>query len=662
MWIAVRLLLFLCFVGMCQPGSAQESDGEQGALTGWPQWRGPMSSGVSARDKVPLEWDRNSPNLKWKIDIPGNGISQPIATQDKIFVTTSYQVSMKRSLAANITAMSLVLVPWLLILQRRSMVSNDSTGNQPESAPSNWVERVDRMITIFTSVVSIILVILVAIGPDAVNVALEPLRLLGVSLMRILGREDAHLSFLHWSEVNRDTIWVISGGISLLAVIAASGFFNMKSNIRVLTSLAVALSVYVIANNVPSTPAQRHTLGMQETVFVSFPAIVVATWQLTAYLFSHVKKLSTKSSNSNRDAMSGLSMLSMAGLLFFPANYLHTTDSLYRVVICFDSQHGDKLWESPVFDAPGERKYTFNSHATPTPCTDGKYLVASFGSGLGCLDLQGNLLWSKVDLAWIGDSVHGAASSPVIAGNKVILFKGREKEAKRPSTITAYDLQTGQVRWEVKPETANDSYSTPLLIQRGGISQLITFNMDAIIGYDVETGDSLWKHEVRMRGETIIPSMVASGDYLFFGGGTGGGGCIGALRLTGEGKDTSAELLWKKRGRVPDISSPVVYDGKLFAISSLGIMTCYDSMNGKVHWKKRLRAGTGDYLSSLVACEGRVYVCNTSGITSVVAAEDRFQLLAKNDLEEPIYASPAIVDNGMLLRTEASLFRIEAGN
>ena len=103
------------------------------------------------------------------------------------------------------------------------------------------------------------------------------------------------------------------------------------------------------------------------------------------------------------------------------------------------------------------------------------------------------------------------------------------------------------------------------------------------------------------------------------------------------------------------MSSPVLYEGNLFMVTRLGVMTCYDAQTGDVHWKKRLK---GEYYASLVAGDGKVYACNTAGLVSVIAADSEFKKLSENDLGETCYASPAISDGCILIRTERHLYCI----
>ena len=150
--------------------------------------------------------------------------------------------------------------------------------------------------------------------------------------------------------------------------------------------------------------------------------------------------------------------------------------------------------------------------------------------------------------------------------------------------------------------------------------------------------------------------MVTDGQILAIAGGVHNRS-IFVLRLNGGGKETTSELLWKSRKGVPEISSPVLYQGKLFAVTEGSIMVCYDAETGKLLWRGRLAGGR--YHSSLVAGDGKVYALNDLGVTSVVSAKSAFELIAKNDLEDRGGgSSPAIVDECLLIRTRARLYCI----
>ena len=187
---------------------------------------------------------------------------------------------------------------------------------------------------------------------------------------------------------------------------------------------------------------------------------------------------------------------------------------------------------------------------------------------------------------------------------------------------------------------------------------MLTATWDLVVSYDIKTGEKLWSADVPGL-EQVVPSMVHADNILYLGSGTHGvtKQCI-ALRLSGTGKDTKTEVAWKstKPAHAPECVSPVLYDNRLYSVNGKGIMTCFDcSKKGKARWSERL---TGNYFSSLIAADGKVYACADDGKVAVIAAGDRFEFLAENDLGEPILSSPAIADGCLLIRTKTTLYCI----
>lgn len=156
--------------------------------------------------------------------------------------------------------------------------------------------------------------------------------------------------------------------------------------------------------------------------------------------------------------------------------------------------------------------------------------------------------------------------------------------------------------------------------------------------------------------QQLVASMARSGEFLCLSGGTYGPKATIMMRLNDAGGSTKADVLWQSNRGAPANSSPVIYDDKLFVVTDTGIMTCYDVASDKVLWNHRLK---GRYLSSLAAGDGKVYACNTKGLTTVIAADSKFKVLAENDLQGRCYASPAIADGCIFIRIANHLYCIE---
>jgi outer membrane protein assembly factor BamB len=326
------------------------------------------------------------------------------------------------------------------------------------------------------------------------------------------------------------------------------------------------------------------------------------------------------------------------------------------VVVCLEEETGKILWSQPVFVAPCERKHSDATYATPTVATDGTHIIANFGVGVACLDFDGKILWKKWDKYYIKNSRYGASSSPILAGDKAIVVQEAEEYSKRPTWIAAFDKRTGLTRWRINPENIRGCYTTPVLYrQTDGTEQLIIPSLGNVAGYDVQTGKFLWM--VRIPTEQLVASIARSGDLFCIGGGTWGPNATVMMRMESIGGRTTLRKLWQSDEEPPGDSSPVIYEGKLFTINDKGWMTCFEALTGKVFWNERL--GGARYLSSLVAGDGKVYACNTKGLTTVVAADEAFRIISQNDLKGRCYATPAFADSRIFLRIGPHIYCIE---
>jgi len=344
----------------------------------------------------------------------------------------------------------------------------------------------------------------------------------------------------------------------------------------------------------------------------------------------------------------------VAGCVFAFQNVLAPLVGMVRAVLCYDLASGELLWERRLFVAPEETKYPKNSFATPTPCIVGEALFVDFGSGYVCLGLDGHVRWQHVNEQYHEFTRYGASTSPVPFEDTVILLHDAES-AKGPSYVMGIDVATGEVRWREEYDQNMDSYSTPLLVERDGETQLVTSGFKRVIGYDPRSGKELWSFATRI-GQ-MVPSIQARGDLLLVSGGTHGDVDTLGLRLSGHGAETQVEKLWSTRRAVPAISSPVWIDDLFVNITDGGIATCYDPESGEIHWQERLE---GAFWASLVAGDGKVYALNDEGGTVVLRASAEFEVLYRGDFDSTCHATPALAGGNVLLRTASDLYCFRA--
>jgi len=333
-----------------------------------------------------------------------------------------------------------------------------------------------------------------------------------------------------------------------------------------------------------------------------------------------------------------------------------------RHLLCVDFKSGKitKTIELFRYDPTGERNHKMNSYATPTPIVEGKRVYVTFGNpGTACLNaVTGEIIWQRRDITNQYFDV-GAASSPALFGNKLILTCDGEPAAAR--FVIALDKETGKTIWRTdrvfmgeKLPNYTHSSCIPIVATVNGREQLISPGANGIRSYDLETGKELWV--ARHEAWSTVPRPVAGDGIVYL--------CSGVInpvmmaiqldKAKGDITGTDA-ILWSTDKDVPDMSSPLLMDNRLYTIKAAKLK-CLEAKTGKVIWSENLK---GQHLSSIVSAENRMYLFNVNGGSSVVELGDRFNLIATNKLDTGCYASPAIVDKSLIVRTSTHLYRIE---
>jgi outer membrane protein assembly factor BamB len=342
-----------------------------------------------------------------------------------------------------------------------------------------------------------------------------------------------------------------------------------------------------------------------------------------------------------------------------------TPDGTSCHVICIDADQGKILWDKEVFGQESPRKMAENSHATPTPVTDGSRVYAAFNGGrIVAVDFDGHVAWSWRDSQFV--SKHGLAASPILYRDLLIMpFDGNGpadvdnigfRTAWDGAFLVALDKRSGQEMWRATRGLSRQAHVTPLIIDVSGRPQLISGAGDVVQGFEPDSGQRIWT--VRSLGEGVVPSIVFGAGLVFSSSGYGAP-AIRAIRPDGQGEVTATHIAWESRQNVPLVPSFVYADGLLFCVKELGVATCLDAATGKALWQERLG---GKYGASPVVAEGRLYCLAEDGVTTVIAADREFRELAKNKLEGPCEASPAISRGRLFIRSQRALFCIRSGN
>jgi outer membrane protein assembly factor BamB len=317
---------------------------------------------------------------------------------------------------------------------------------------------------------------------------------------------------------------------------------------------------------------------------------------------------------------------------------------------CLDRRDGRELWRQNFWGtAPTLRHEQKSSMATPTPVTDGQHVWAFFGTGdLFCLDLDGNLVWCR-SLAQEYEPFQNRfamASSPVLVGDLLIL----QCDHWGRSYLIGIDKRTGKNVWKTDREE-HISWSSPLVADVDGRQEVVVCATFQVKGYDPLTGRELWAS----RGLTreCIPTAVAGEGMIFAVSGPKGETL--ALRAGGRGDVSETHVVWRTSRGAPFVPSPLLLDGLYCLVDDQGIASCFQAQTGERVWQNRLG---GAVTASPVAAAGKIYFIDEQGTTSVVQVGGEFELLSKNQLDEPVFASPAIANQELFIRTDHHLFCI----
>jgi len=337
-------------------------------------------------------------------------------------------------------------------------------------------------------------------------------------------------------------------------------------------------------------------------------------------------------------------------------------------VYALDKTTGKILWERTAYEGlPKVKRHPKSTHSDSTPVTDGKYLIALFGShGLYAFDLNGKPLWKQdlgvLDSGWFYDAdyqwEHG--SSPVIYRDLVII----QADVQKDSFIAAYYLKTGKLAWKT-PREEISSWGTPTVYQGKTRSEIIANGSKAIRGYDPATGKELWR--LTPNSEVTTPTPFVAHDLIFVTSGYAPiqpiyairPGAIGDISLK-DGKDSSEFIAWSKQRGGPYMPTPIVYGELLYTCSNQGVLTAYNAKTGERAYQERLGGKGGAFTASPVASDGKIYLSSEDGDVFVVKAGPKYELLATNPVGEVMMASPAISDGLVIVRAHNHVFAFGA--
>jgi uncharacterized protein (TIGR01244 family) len=336
------------------------------------------------------------------------------------------------------------------------------------------------------------------------------------------------------------------------------------------------------------------------------------------------------------------------------------------MIYALDKQSGKVLWDRVAYEGePIEKRHIKATYANSTPATDGRIVVAWFGSqGVYAYDINGKFLW-KVDLGRLDFGAYdiptyewGSASSPIIWKDLVIL----QCDTQTDSFIIALNANTGETVWKTDRDEI-PSWGTPTVATTSKGEELIANASNFIRGYDPRTGKELWR--LGRSSKITAPTPIFAGDILVVVSGRGPerpifvvkAGARGDLTLP-EGKTSSDTVIWSRTGRGSYMPTPLIYNGILYVLSNNGTFDAYNLKTGEELYRQRLPTVGSGFSASPIASDGKIYLSNEDGEILVVSAGEKFNHIATNSMGELLMATPALSDGVMYVRSAASLFAI----
>jgi outer membrane protein assembly factor BamB len=319
-----------------------------------------------------------------------------------------------------------------------------------------------------------------------------------------------------------------------------------------------------------------------------------------------------------------------------------TQDRLH--VLCFDAGTGKPAWQRQFWATGRSACHPTSSVAAPTPASDGCLIFAFFSSNdLACFDLDGNLRWLRGLTLESPTSFNdtGMSSSPVVIGSTVIV----QLESQGASFAIGIDTQTGETRWRV-PRKSQPNWVSPTVLRGDTPAEdvLLLQSTWGLTVHEPATGKELARFEQPTEG---IPSAAGSDGTIFL-----PSKGLTALRFSPASRNL--EVLWNELKLGTGNSSPVIHEGRVYVLNRAGALTCADAATGEILWRVRMK---GTYWSTPVLAGDYLYCVNKDGLAQVVRVGEEGEIEATNALDEPVFGSPAVADDGLFVRTDSELFK-----
>ena len=414
---------------------------------------------------------------------------------------------------------------------------------------------------------------------------------------------------------------------------------------------------------------QKRTLGVVAVFLFSFVVAHAENWpQWRGPALNGVSaeknlpvKWTTEENVAWKVAMPGVS--GSTPIIWRDRIFLSVADGDNLSFWCLNKTNGEVLWKQPL--GAGNVKMRKHNMSSPSPVTDGRNVYVMTGTGiLKGFDFNGKEVWSRdiqkdygtFGLQW------GYASSPLLFEDSLYVQVLHGMKTDDPSYVMRIDKKNGKTLWKVDRPTnaireSPDSYTTPALLRYGKNIEIVITGGDCVTGHDPATGKELWRanglNPDNNPSYRIVASPIVFDNIIYA---PTRVKPLLALKAGGRGDITSSHVLWSTVNG-PDVPTPVT-DGKYFyMINDRGIMWCLDAKTGaELYSQQRIKPGT--YSGSPVLADGKIYITNEDGLTTVVAAGPKFEVLAENPLNDYVLSSPAISDGRIYIRTGQHLYAI----
>jgi outer membrane protein assembly factor BamB len=324
-----------------------------------------------------------------------------------------------------------------------------------------------------------------------------------------------------------------------------------------------------------------------------------------------------------------------------------------QVVSAFNVHTGSPVWEKKL-DASTYRTHKLNSLASSTPAADADHVYVLWLSdgevSLAAFTHSGGEKWRRT----VGPfkEQHGFGISPVVVDDVVCVARDSETD----SSITAFDRNTGEPRWNLPVEANTTAFATPCLLDaKAEPKLLVTSNTTlGVAAIDASCGKIVWQGFENELDQRCVASPLVADGKVFVGCGQGGRGKL-LLAVRPGDKSSPPQEVYRVSQNMPQVPTPVVAGNLLFVWSDRGIVSCFDVATGKRHWMERIG---GDFHSSPVAIGGRIFGFSRQGDAIVLVADKEFKELARNSLDEPVVATPAVANGRLYVRTLETLYCI----